>query len=126
MTRDEAAAILDLPRQQAIDAIMALAQKAEKFDQLCASVGPTCPSGMTPVYLKKPAKKRRKKPGQKKGHPGVGRKRPEKVDHYRVHDLDNCPQCNSPLRQAIKNHKRYTVDVRNRFAVAFPSQAFSL
>lgn len=70
MTRDEAAAILDLARQQAIDAIMALAQKAEKFDQLCASVSPTCPSGMTPFYLKKPAKKRRKKPGQKKGHPG--------------------------------------------------------
>lgn len=111
MTRDEAAAILDLPRQQAIDAIMALAQKAEKFDQLCASVSPTCPSGMTPVYLKKPAKKRRKKPGQKKGHPGVGRKRPEKVDHYRMHSLDNCPQCQSPLRQAIKNHKRYTVDI---------------
>jgi len=111
VTRDEAAAILDLPRQQAIDAIMALAQKAEKFDQLCASVGPTCPSGMTPVYLKKPAKKRRKKPGQKKGHPGVGRKRPEKVDHYRMHSLDNCPQCHSPLRQAIKNHKRYTVDI---------------
>lgn len=111
MTRDEAAAILDLPRQQAIDAIMALAQKAAKFDQLCAPVGPTCPSGMTPVYLKKPAKKRRKKPGQKKGHPGVGRKRPEKVDHYRVHNLDNCPQCHSPLRQAIKNYKRYTVDI---------------
>lgn len=111
MTRDEAAAILDLPRQQAIDAIMALAQKAAKFDQLCAPVGPTCPSGMTPVYLKKPAKKRRKKPGQKKGHPGVGRKRPEKVDHYRVHSLDNCPQCHSPLRQAIKNYKRYTVDI---------------
>lgn len=111
MTRDEAAAILDLARQQAIDAIMALAQKAEKFDQLCASVSPTCPSGMTPVYLKKPAKKRRKKPGQKKGHPGVGRKRPEKVDHYRVHSLDNCPQCHSPLRQAIKNYKRYTVDI---------------
>jgi transposase len=111
VTRDEAAAILDIPREQAIDAIMALAQKAEKFDQLCASVSPTCPSGMTPVYLKKQAKKRRKKPGQKKGHPGVGRKRPEKVDHYRVHSLDNCPQCHSPLRQAIKNYKRYTVDI---------------
>lgn len=34
MTRDEAAAILDLPREQAIDAILGLAGKAEKFDQL--------------------------------------------------------------------------------------------
>jgi len=40
-------------RDQVIDAIMALAQMAEKFDQLYASVGPICPSGMTPVYLKK-------------------------------------------------------------------------
>nr|MBC8361992.1 transposase [Candidatus Desulfatibia profunda] len=111
MTRDEAAAILELPRQQAIDAILELAQKAEKFDQLCATVSPTCPSGMTPVYLKKPGKKRRKKPGQKKGHPGVGRKRPEKVDHYKDHTLGNCPQCQSPLRKPIKSHKRYTVDI---------------
>jgi transposase len=66
---------------------------------------------MTPVYLKKPGKKRRKKPGQKKGHPGVGRKRPEKVDHYKDHTLDNCPQCQSPLRKPIKSHKRYTVDI---------------
>jgi transposase len=111
VTRDEAAAILELPRRQAIDAILELAQKAEKLDQLCAAVSPTCPSGMTPVYLKKPGKKRRKKPGQKKGHPGVGRKRPEKVDHYKDHTLDNCPQCQSPLRKPIKSHKRYTVDI---------------
>lgn len=111
MTRDEAAAILELPRQQAIDAILELAQKAEKLDQLCADVSPTCPSGMTPVYLKKPGKKRCKKPGQKKGHPGVGRKRPEKVDHYKDHTLDNCPQCQSPLRKPIKSHTRYTVDI---------------
>jgi transposase len=111
VTRDEAAAILELPRQQAIDAILELAQKAEKLDQLCTAVSPTCPSGMTPVYLKKPGKKRRKKPGQKKGHPGVGRKRPEKVDHYKDHTLDNCPQCQSPLRKPIKSHKRYTVDI---------------
>lgn len=28
-----------------------------------------------------------------------------------MHSLDNCPQCHSPLRQAIKNYKRYTVDI---------------
>lgn len=111
MTRDEAAAILELPSQQAIDAILELAQKAEKFDQLCGAASPTCPSGMTPVYLKKPAKKHRKKPGQKKGHPGVGRKRPEKVDHYKDHRLGSCPQCHSPLGKPINNYKRYTVDI---------------
>lgn len=110
MTRDEAAAILDLPREKAIDAILSLSEKAEKFDRLHV-VTPTCPSGMTPVYLKKPGKKRRKKPGRKKGHPGVGRTRPEKIDHYKKHTLENCPQCNVALRQSIKQHKRYTVDI---------------
>ena len=111
MTRDEAAAIVDLPRQQAIDAILAIAEKAEKFDQLRGDLSPTCPSGMTPPYLKEPGKKRRKRPGQKKGHPGVGRKRPEKVDHYKEHSLDFCPQCQKALRKPIKSHQRYTVDI---------------
>ena len=111
MTRDEAAAIVDLPREQAIDAILAIAEKAEKFDQLRGDLSPTCPSGMTPPYLKEPGKKRWKKPGQKKGHPGVGRKRPEKIDHYKEHSLDFCPQCQKPLRKPIKSHQRYTMDI---------------
>ncbi|AQV02591.1 IS66 family transposase [Desulfococcus multivorans] len=111
MTRDEAAAILDLPREQAIDAILTLADKAEKFDRLCGTVSPTCPSGMTPPYLKEPGKKRRKKPGRKKGHSGVARKRPEKIDHYREHTLESCPECRLPLGKPIKNHKRYIMDI---------------
>jgi transposase len=111
MTRDEAAAIVDLPREQAIDAILAIAEKAEKFDQLRGDLSPTCPSGMTPPYLKEPGKKRRKKPGQKKGHPGVGRKRPGKIDHYKEHSLDFCPECQKPLRKPIKSHQRYTMDI---------------
>ena len=110
MTKDEAAAILDLPREQAIEAVLELAQKAEKFDQL-HGVAPTCPSGITPPYLKKPAKKRRKKPGQKNGHPGVGRTRPEKIDHYKEHTLDRCPECCGSLGEPIKHHQRYTVDI---------------
>jgi hypothetical protein len=29
----------------------------------------------------------------------------------REHTIDNCPQCQSPLRKPIKSHKRYTVDI---------------
>jgi transposase len=64
MTRDEAAVILDLPRRKAIDTILDLAIKAEKFDQLCDSFGPNTPSGMKPTYLKPPGKKRKRKPGR--------------------------------------------------------------
>ena len=59
MTRAEAIAILQLPRARAVDAILALADKAEKYDRLYGELSPTTPSGMTPTYLK-PAKGKRK------------------------------------------------------------------
>ena len=51
MTRDEAAAILKLPENQAINRIIGLAEKAEKYDQICDDVSPATPSGMKPPYL---------------------------------------------------------------------------
>jgi hypothetical protein len=66
MTRDEAIAILDLKREEAIVTILALAEKAEKYDRLLGQVSPTTPSGMTPVYLKPSHKKRKKPPGRGK------------------------------------------------------------
>jgi len=60
MTRDEARAILKLPEDQAIDSIVRLAEKAEKYDQICGNISPTTPSGMKPTYLKPPGKKRKR------------------------------------------------------------------
>jgi len=111
MTRDEAVRILEMPRDQAVETILQLAEKAEKFDQLCADVSPTCPSGMKPPYSKNPGKKRPKKPGRKKGHKGVCRKAPETIDHYKEHCLDTCPDCCNTLNAPIKSHKRTTVDL---------------
>jgi len=66
MTRDEALAILDLKREQAVAIILALAEKAEKYDRLSTQLSPTTPSGMTPTYLK-PAHKKRNKPFGREG-----------------------------------------------------------
>jgi len=85
MTRDEAIAILNMPTQQAVDAILSLAEKAEKYEKLCADISPTTPSGMTPTYLKPAKKKRKRRPGRKKGHEGVCRIHPEEVDHFKEH-----------------------------------------
>ena len=79
MTRDKAIAILNLPEDRAIAIIIDLAEKAEKYDQICGDVSPTTPSGMKPIYLKPPGKKRKRKPGRKNGHPGVSRTKPDKV-----------------------------------------------
>ena len=48
MTRDEAIAILEMDREDAIQAILILAEKAEKYDRPCDKPSPTTPSGMIP------------------------------------------------------------------------------
>jgi hypothetical protein len=111
MTRDEAVAILDLKREEAIARILALAEKAEKYDRLVGQVSPTIPSGMTPVYLKPPHKKRKKPPGRRKGHPGVARQRPTRIDQYEEHTLDHCPECQTPLGASVDTYKRYIEDL---------------
>ena len=111
MIRDEAVAILKLPQDQAIDAILNLAEKAEKYDQICGDITPTTPSGMKPPYLKAPGKKRRRKPGRKNGHPGACRPKPDKIDYYKDHTLCRCPDCNNNLGEPIKDYKRYTEDM---------------
>lgn len=111
MTRDEAIAILDLPRPKAMKVIMALAEKAEKYDDLTKEVSPTTPSGMTPTYLKPSSGKRKKRPGRKKGHKGASRTRPDKVDHFKEHTLEHCPECQSPLQEPLGDYQRYTEDI---------------
>jgi transposase len=111
MTRDEAAAILKLPPDKAIQFILALAEKAEKYDQIIGGVSPTTPSGMTPPYLKPTRGKRKKPPGRKKGHPGISRLRPEQVDHFKEHTIESCPDCHSPLKEPIKSYPRYVEDI---------------
>jgi len=111
MTRDEAQAILDKPRDEAIDIILAMAEKADKYDRLCGNLSPTTPSGMTPPYLKPACGKRPKKPGRKNGHKGVSRTKPDKVNHFKEHTLNSCPFCRTSLGKSIKSYKRYTTDI---------------
>jgi transposase len=111
MTRDEAKAILALPQDKAVNAILALADKAEKYDQLCDKGSPTTPSGMIPTYLKPPPGRRPKRPGRKHGHEGISRIQPEEVDHVKEHTLERCPDCHTPLKEPSTHYKRYTEDI---------------
>jgi transposase len=111
MTRDEAKAILALPHDKAVHTILVLAEKAEKYDQIVGGLSPTTPSGMTPVYLKPTRGKRKKSPGRKKGHPGISRLRPEEVDYFKEHTLKRCPECDSPVKDPIKEYMRYVEDI---------------
>ena len=109
MKREEAIAILDMQdREAAIAKILELWQKAEKYDQLMGQAAST-PSGQKPPYEKENKRKgkKRKKPGRKQGHPGSKREIPDKIDHYRDHILEQCPQCHRKLGLGIKSHTRY-------------------
>ena len=111
MTRDEAIAILEMSRDKAVDIILKLADKAEKYDQIHCEVSPNTPSGMIPVYLKSSCGKRKKRPGRKKGHQGTSRRKPDKVDYQKDHTLDRCPKCQTPLKESIKTYQRYSEDI---------------
>jgi len=111
MTRDEALAVLNMPTEKAVDFILALAEKAEKYDQLYGQVTPSTPSGMTPPYLKPRPAKPGKRPGRKNGHEGVCRIQPEEVDHFKEYTLQRCPDCQTPVKEPIKQYKRYTEDI---------------
>lgn len=116
MTREEALAIVRLPCEQAIAAILTLAEKAEHWEQLHAqaahsAVSPTTPSGMQPVYLKPRSKRRCRKPGRKNGHPGARRAPPEHIDATVEHPLSHCPRCETSLGEPIRQHTRIIEDI---------------
>lgn len=98
-------------REDAIQIILTLAEKAQKYDHLCDKTSPTTPSGMTPVYLKPTSRREKRSFGRADGHKGVSRKRPEKVTAYQVHTLDDCPDCHQPLKSPIRTYKRYIEEI---------------
>lgn len=111
MTRDEAKAILAMPEDKAVSIIVTLADKAEKYDQICGGVSPTTPSGMIPPYLKPAHRQRKKKPGRKKGHQGAARKSPDMVNDYKKLKLYSCPDCHNQVKKPKKSYKRYIEDI---------------
>jgi len=116
MKREEAIALLELPREQAITAILTLAEKAEHWQRLQkqgehATDSPTTPSGMRAVYTKPAARGRKRRPGRKHGHPGAHRRAPDHIDDYQEHGLSHCPACDSRLGEPIRTHTRLIEDI---------------
>jgi hypothetical protein len=72
---------------------------------------PSTPPGMVPVYLKPAARKRRKKPGAKHGHPGSRRKPPAAIDAREEHRLEVCPGCGGPLQRCKRTRQRIIEDI---------------
>ena len=75
------------------------------------TISPSTPSGMRPVYSKATVSARHKPPGRKRGHPGVCRIRPERVDQTREHRLGCCPHCKGALKRCQGTRTRYIEDI---------------
>jgi len=72
---------------------------------------PSTPSGMMPIYTKPNTRKRRKKPGAKKGHAGHRRQTPTRIDKQETHRLKRCPCCGGPLQRCARKRTRFTEDI---------------
>jgi transposase len=112
LTAEQAAAIFAEGEEAVVFALLELAQGWSRAEGRCASVSsPATPSGAQPVYQKPQASKRRKKPGQKAGHPGSRRPPPEHVDERKEHRAACCPHCQGQLKRCAETRTRYTEDI---------------
>lgn len=112
MTREEACALLDGPRERAVTKILELAHKAEQWDRQSApAVDPLQPSATVAPFKKPAAPRRRRKPGRKAGHPGACRPVPETIDARVEHRLETCPDCGHPVGNPIRSHTRLIEDL---------------
>lgn len=122
MNREQAAALLALPKAQAIARILMLAHKAELWERSQTGdsdqgknpgnvPAPATPSGMIPPYEKPAHRKRKQKPGSKKGHRGHRRAPPTDIDVTHHHPLSHCPHCAQALGKTIRRHRRIIEDI---------------
>ena len=118
MNRQEAVVIYEQGQEAVVSKLLELSGRIEALEKQHRDTSDSAPfmlenrhSGMIPVYEKLPAKKRRRQPGRKAGHPGTQRPVPIQVDDTKEHSLENCPHCNTPLRETLEARERYTEDV---------------
>jgi transposase len=112
LTREQAARIAAQGKEAVIFAMLELAAGWARAEGKRSRVdSPATPSGMVPVHLKSPAKKRGKKPGRKLGHPGARRKIPDRIDERKTHRAKCCPHCQGRLKRCHNTRQRYTEDI---------------
>jgi transposase len=92
--------------------IMALLKALEQLKQpRTETPSPSTPSGMRPVYSKPSKQGKVRKPGRKKGHAGVRRQQPDRIDKREQHTLEACPDCHHPVGESFERRIRYTEEI---------------
>jgi transposase len=74
-------------------------------------ISPSTPSGQVPIYAKPKTPKRKGNPGAQKGHKGVRRAPPERIDDRKTHRLPRCPHCGGRLQRCQRTRTRIIEDI---------------
>ncbi|HRS72765.1 MAG TPA: IS66 family transposase [Anaerohalosphaeraceae bacterium] len=115
LTQQQAEAIYEQGKEAVVFALLQQAQMLAEKNNLPAAIAvdPSTPSAQKPVFTKdsKDTGKRRKRPGRKKGHAGVRRGRPERIDRTVEHRAEYCPDCGGSLKRCSQSRDRYVEDV---------------
>ena len=115
LSRTQARRLYRLGAEAVVLALLAASQRigeqGARIAELQSSAGkhepsPSTPSGMIPVYEKPAARKRRKKPGARDGHPGHRRAKPTRIDQRQEHRLKCCPHCDGQLQRCKRTRTR--------------------
>lgn len=110
LTAEEARAIYEQGPEAVVFALLQLAKMlAEK--QRKPGDSPSTPSGMRPLFEKETTPQRRKKPGQKQGHPGSRRVKPLVIHQRVVLRLERCPVCQSRVTPCQGTRTRIVEDI---------------
>jgi transposase len=111
LTESQAREIFRQGEEAVVFALLELAKRLAEQQAAAVVPSPATPSGMRPGSQKPPAPQRRQKPGRPKGHPGMRRPPPARIDQRKVHRLKCCPHCHGPVRQGRRCRTRYTEDI---------------
>ncbi len=79
--------------------------------KVAGQISPSTPSGQIPIYAKPKTRKRKGKPGARKGHKGTRRARPERIDERKTHRLSQCPKCGGRLQRCGHTRTRIIEDI---------------
>jgi transposase len=111
LTPEEARLIYEQGPEAVVFALLTLTKRLAEKQPTAAAPDPSTPSGMKAPYQKPPGKKRTKRRGRKKGHPGSRRATPLQIDRHQEHTLDTCPQCHGPVTPCQQTRARIIEDI---------------
>ncbi len=116
LTKEQAEAIYAMGKDAVVFVLMTQAKiAADNPDDQKQHPGgpddPSCPSAQKPTYKKPEPKKRKSKPGQKKGHKGTRRAKPETIDRTEHLRAKTCPICGEQLTECNGMRHRYVEDI---------------